>query len=576
MIGTFAYLIFNTARNKIRSIARRLRSPRYAIGFLLGLGYFWLVFGRPFNSSARNAAPSIASLSTIQTGMSVMLFVVFCGIWLFGGDTMILAFSEAEVALLFPSPVSRRALILYKLARAQLPILLNVAVWSVILRRGTLQLPVPFTAAGIWIVFTTLMLHRVGGALVRAGTVENLAARRVKRAIGVMLVFSILAGVVFALIISPLASLHADSPSDPAEMLKAAVKFMRSPGIQVILFPFNILIAPVYAPTIGDWAKAMVPALGIFGLHLLWVLRADARFEEAAAAASATLAKRLEAMRARRNPTLASEAPRKAQRRTIALAPTGFPAVAIAWKNVLQFRNVVKPLAILRIPALAIGLAGYIGWKTGHFGQAMVGASLVMALLIPFGVNMTVRSDLRTDMLHLPLLKSLPIAGGDLVLMEVLSSAIPMAVLQVLFVAVAAATLLFGPQAPPVAPGALAAAVVMTPIVCVVLCTAYCTILNGTAVLFPAWIQLGQPGTGGVEMMGQMILTSFANVLAIALLLIIPAGVGGAAWYGLQAYPPIATGVSLLLGCVALASECYGIMLALGQAFERAEPQQVA
>ncbi|HEY2850515.1 MAG TPA: hypothetical protein VGI97_11600, partial [Gemmatimonadaceae bacterium] len=376
-----------------------------------------------------------------------------------------------------------------------------------------------------------------------------------------------------ALIVAPLTALRSDASSDPASLLRAVLTFMQSRGVQTLLLPFRVMIAPVYAPSLVEWAKAMVPALGILGLHLWWVLRADERFEEAAAAASATVAKRIEAVRARRGGALAPEVMRKG-RRTIALAPTGFPAAAIAWKNVLQLRNVVKPLALLRLPVLVIGVAGYVGWKTGYLLQATFAASLVMALLIPFGINMTVRSDLRTDMLHLPLLKSLPITGGDLVLMEVLSSALPMAALQIIFVAIGAATLLLKPDLKtPLGP--LAVGLAMMPVVCIVLCTAYCTILNAAAVLFPAWIHLGQPGTGGIEMIGQTLLTSIANVLAILLMLIIPAGVGGAVWYGLQSYPAIAIGAGTLLGCVALGSECYGVMLALGHAFERAEPQQV-
>jgi ABC-2 type transport system permease protein len=573
VIGTFAYLIVNTMRNRVQSHARRLKSPRYAIGFLLGIGYFWMVFGRRFNSFGAGA-PAPALLDSLATLMSVVIFAVFCGIWIFGGDSTSLAFSEAEVAFLFPAPVPRRALILYKLARGQLPILLNVVVWSAILRRGTGLLPIPFTGAAIWVVFTTLALHRLGGALMRAGTVENIAAKRTRRVIGAAFVLIVMTAVIVGLVVVPLTALHTDASSDPRNLLKAVMTFMQSPGVRTVLFPFHLLVAPVYAPSLAAWAKTMVPALGILGLHLWWVLRADERFEEAAAAASTALAKRIETIRSRRGGALSPEITR-AGRRTIALAPTGFPAVAIAWKNVLQFRNVVKPLTLLRLPVLVIGVAAYVGWKTGNLAPAIMGASLVMAFLIPFGVNMSVRSDLRTDMLHLPLLKSLPIAGGDLVLMEVLSSSLPMAALQILFVAIAAGTVLFVPNSLPIPPGALAGGLVAVPIVCLVLCTAYCTILNASAVLFPAWIRLGQPGTGGIEMMGQTILTALANVLAQLLLLIVPAALGGAVWYVLKSYPAVAVGTGLLLGCVALSSECYGIMLALGQAFERAEPQQV-
>ena len=51
-------------------------------------------------------------------------------------------------------------------------------------------------------------------------------------------------------------------------------------------------------------------------------------------------------------------------------------------------------------------------------------------MLIVFGGRL-IRNDLRQDMQHLPLLKTLPIAPGDLMLAEVASGALPMAALQI-------------------------------------------------------------------------------------------------------------------------------------------------
>ncbi len=44
--GALAFLITRTTRNRIMRQVARVKSPRYALALLVGIGYFWLVFGR--------------------------------------------------------------------------------------------------------------------------------------------------------------------------------------------------------------------------------------------------------------------------------------------------------------------------------------------------------------------------------------------------------------------------------------------------------------------------------------------------------------------------------------------------
>ena len=79
--------------------------------------YLWGFFLRPVE---RAGAATIVFLGQ-PTEMLVTLLVVvtLMGPWVFGSDTLALAFTQAEVSMLFPAPLSRRALIGYKLFRAQ-------------------------------------------------------------------------------------------------------------------------------------------------------------------------------------------------------------------------------------------------------------------------------------------------------------------------------------------------------------------------------------------------------------------------------------------------------------------------
>src|SRR5690606_1671410 len=102
---------------------------------------------------------------------------------------------------------------------------------------------------------------------------------------------------------------------------------------RIALWPARIAVAPVYAETAAAWLQAIVPALLLLAAHLLWVVRADAAFEEAAVSAAAWRASRV-----RDRASGGATDPRSLARRISArlpLAPIGRPAVALLWKNTL-------------------------------------------------------------------------------------------------------------------------------------------------------------------------------------------------------------------------------------------------
>jgi ABC-2 type transport system permease protein len=577
VIGAFAYLIYNSTRNRLISQARRLRTPRYAIGFVLGLLYFWGFLGRNLFRAPGRSIPSpisgLAGTSPFETLAPIFIAIVIAGIWIFGGDMSALAFSEAEVAMLLPAPVARRTLVKYKLAQSQLVILINVIIWTFILRRASGTLPGVFSAVSVWVMFTTLSLHRMGEALHRASRGEYRAAGQKPK--WMAKVFATVAGLLifFAFLAVPLSQIGSPDGSNPLAFLKNIWTFLESPGVRTVLYPFHLVIAPAFAPTVAAWATAMLPALGIVALHLFWVLSSDAAFEEAAALASTERAKKIDAMRSRR--TVQFDRDGTDVKKTISLSPTGIPAVAIVWKNAIALKRTIKPGALLRLPILVFAAAAYFGWKSGDPARAIAIVSFFMAIMLPLIALQVLRNDLRSDMLHLPFLKSLPLAGADLVLAEVGSSAIIMAAMQFLLFVTAGVALMLSPNVSAVRFKLVLGILLTLPFTLIALDGALCTIVNGAAVLFPGWIRLGPSGPGGVEVMGQMMLSMAMSFLAFALMLLMPVALGAGAWYLLSANPIVAVVVAGVLGSVTLAAESYGMIIALGVSFERAEPQQI-
>jgi hypothetical protein len=575
MMGAFAYLLFNSTRNRLLSQLRRLRTPRYAIGFVLGIAYFWGFLGRNLLNRPRFpvGTPVTAAVgSPLETLAPAFVAIVIIGIWIFGGEMSALAFSEAEVSMLLTAPVPRRGLILYKLAQSQILILINVVIWTFILRRGSSTLPGPLAAASVWVMLTTLNLHRMGEALTRASNVEYRAAGKQKKRIAGIFFAVLFTAIVAMLVLEPLAALGSPDAKNPFAFLKSILQFFESPGVRTALYPFRLVIAPSFAKSASAWALAMLPALGIVLLHVWWVLRSDAAFEEAAAMASTAQAKRIEAIRSRRT-TL--QPPTSAGTRTIALAPTGWPVMAIVWKNAIALRRTIKPGALLRLPILAFGAAALFGWKAGDPALSIAITAFFMAVLLPLIAMQVLRNDLRSDMMHLPLLKSLPLAAADLVFAEIASGTVIMATSQFVLFAIAGIALAKSSGKLPAPAGILIGIYLALPVTLLALDGAICTLINGAAVLFPGWVRLGPGGAGGVEMMGQAMLSMIASLLAFLLMLLIPGALAAGAWFLLKSVPTAAVLVACLLAAAVLGAEIYVMIQLLGAAFERAEPQQI-
>jgi hypothetical protein len=98
------------------------------------------------------------------------------------------------------------------------------------------------------------------------------------------------------------------------------------------------------------------------------------------------------------------------------------------------------------------------------------------------------------------------------------------------------------------------------------------TIQNATAVLFPAWIRIGPTFTGGVEALGQNVLSFAGVVICLVIALIAPTFIGLVIAHCERDEPAVGLGTAIVVASIVLAAETYGIIRLLGRAFDRAEP----
>jgi hypothetical protein len=566
VIRVFVYLAWRSAANRLSRQLAQLRNPRYLAALAFGLAYIWIV---AVEQRPQTSTPVLVGARWVEVlGALGVVGAVLWG-WVFGVERRVLSFTPAEVTFLFSGPVPRRGLVQYKLLRNQLLILFNSLLWTLILARERFGASPWLRALSIWILLTTISFHRLGASFVRTSLLEHGRIALRHRVVSLVLLGAGLVGIVWS-VQDALPDLAAGWAAGPIPFLDALAEAAAAPLPRTLLAPFRALVRPLAAHSFEEWLRSLGPALLLLVLHYIWVIRADTAFEEAAAEASLLRAREASA---RRGP---SATPRLAHRRLpllLRLAPTGWSAGALLWKNLLavvrtrRTRNMVAAFAVGAVAAGALSFQGdgTVAEIVGWLATTWAGLSIVIG-------PQWVRNDLRSDLLKLDLLRSYPLPGRSVVAAETAASTLVLTVMQLGLLLIAYLAFLgIADVEPPLAlrTTLLAAAVVCLPGINFL----GMLIHNGTALLFPAWVHLGSSRPGGVEALGQNMLMIVAYSALLAAALVVPAALGSGmaslllstlGWWA------VAPGIVFLLGGIAV--EALLLVRWLGRVFERMEP----
>ncbi len=563
MTGPLGYLAARSVRNRLARQLRRLRTPRYAVALLLGLAYLWAVGVHQRPSPAR----ADVSPQTVELLAAIGVLVVVLWTWLFGADRRALAFSRAEVTFLFPAPLTRRALIQYKLLRGQFLILFNVLLWTFLLSGGW-DATGPWRRAGaIWVLLTVLALHRLGVALLRNSLLEHGRVAIKGRAATLALVA--LVGVMVAVdAVRAAPALQAAWDIGLEAFFAAAGEVAARPVPSALLFPFRLLVRPMLAESWGDWLRSMLPALGLLAVHYIWVMRSDAAFEESAAAAALTR---------QRSGRRGASASRFVARRIPPLAPTGWPAGALLWKNLAavvrtgRARTTLIGFAAagLVITGLSIGgnsatLLEIVGWL----------AAMWAGLFLILGPQW-VRNDLRSDLSRLAVLRSYPLRGRTVVAAEAAGSttvltAVELGLLGIAYLAFRGSEVIEPPAE--LRTAVLVAAVVFLPAINFLAML----IQNGVALVLPGWVRVGPDRPVGVEALGHNMLMMLGFVAVLAALLVVPAAAAAGIFLELEPFAGRWAALPAAAAALTVATlEARLLLSRLGRVFEATDPSSV-
>jgi ABC-2 type transport system permease protein len=575
MVRALLYLRVMSLIGLVTSRIRRLKQPKYLSGAVVGVAYFYLIYIRraapPHNARPGPPVPSLpAEGFTIFFDLAALALLLMLVVnWAIPRRAS-LAFSEAEIAFLFPAPVNRRLLLHYRLLGSQLGIAFTVLILTVALGRGVGPAGnVWFHVIGWWLILFTLNLHFIGTSFVYSKLMNRSLTSGRERAARV----GVVSIVVLGLIVWTASTLRLPQSGDIGslnEFLKYLASQLHSGPLPWLLAIPRLVVAPYFATTGRAFLLALGFALIILIAHYIWVIHIQVSFEEASIARAEKRAARLEA--AKRG-DWRGQAARKAQRPPFELRDSGRPEVAFLWKNLFSGGPIARPRAAIIAALLMLGGCEWLVQRLDLepmriFFWIVFGS--ILGVLLFFGSMMT-RQDLRTDLPNTDILKSYPLHGWQVVLGELLT---PLATLSTtIWFLLLAEFLLFPANTltwfDPALRGAaaLSAAAIAPPLVAIQL-----LVLNAAVLIFPAWTQsAGNRAERGIEVLGQRIIF-VAGLFLITTIALIPAAIGATLIF-LVANWLAGTFTAILLAAIAvvliLSVEASLGVLWLGDRFER-------
>jgi len=574
MTSALPYLIFMSWRNRLVTRFKRLKQPKYLFGAIVGGLYFYFYFFRWMFRSRAGGNPTAGLFSGIDPvlfeliGGGILGAFVFSA-WIFPSKRVALTFSEAEIAFLFPAPISRRTLIHFKLLRSQLAILITVLFLTLLSARSGSWTRAAIHAGGWWLVLSTLSLHFLGASLERTRLLDHGLTNWHRRLIVLGLILGVAVWVLLwaRQALPPLTTADFESVST---ITAYAESLLTSGPLPYVLAPFRLVVKPYLAADVSSFLLALGPAVLVLLVHYVWVVRTNVAFEEASIEASQRLAERVAAVRA--GNWQSANQKQKRRRAPFKLRPVGSPMIALLWKNLINAGSILTFRFGIIVLAIALGLSVGFRGGGGESGWPMMIASMaaVLALWSLFFGPQVLRQDFRRELPQMDMLKVLPLPSWQIALGQILTPVVLLTGAQWLLVLLA---VIFGLQAgsahmsPALIAGVGFSAAVLFP--CLNLISLI--IPNAAVLLFPAWFQTGKDAPHGIEATGQRLIFALGQFLAL-ILSIVPAGGVFAIFFFIfrLVFPPWAVLpiASLAAAIGLLITGGFGVFL-LGRLFER-------
>lgn len=556
-VNALGYLVTRSLANGVLFRVRRLRRPKYLFGALLGAAYFYFYFGGFLGSSRMpwGAGKGTPSPFDPEIGAAILFLATILLSWILPASRAAIGFTEAEIAFLFPAPITRRTLVIMRLLKSQFGLLLFSVFMTLLAGQFHFGADAWFRIGGWWVIMNTLNLHRLGASFALQRLRERGMADGKRRTVVVLALVALAVLVEYTRRRLPTPPDLGTIAGGGAEFTRYISQILHTGPLPYLLAPFKLVMAPNFTHDAVAFLRALLPALGIMALHFIWVVRADVSFEDASIEAAKTRAAFLAARG--RGELRARSGSDKARTPLWRLRPTGFAPIAFVWKSLLKAggrRTLTRWAGFFA--ALAAG-----AWALGHAGALsptlktvaiIIGAGCYITLLISFVmIGQHASAQLRQGIAAMDLLKTYPIPGWQLALGELAGPVALGTLMQWSSLGIATMLLRLSGPTHEIAPLILSIAGVVALLLPVFnLSTAILPCAG--ALLFPGWFRPQEAATPGLESTGLKLILGIAQMLAVIVALIPVVFFGAVAFFAAGKFTAILEWRALAAGGTAI------------------------
>jgi hypothetical protein len=556
-VNALGYLVTRSFVNGVLFRLRRLRQPKYLLGAILGAAYFYFYFGR-FLAVSRmpwGAESGPASPHGLEIGAAILFVATIVLSWILPASRAAIAFTEAEIAFLFPAPITRRTLVIMRLVKSQFALLLFSAFMTLLSGRFHLGSEVWMRIGGWWVIMNTLNMHRLGASFALQRLRERGMADGKRRVLVVLVLVAFVALLEFMRRSLPPPPDLATALRGGGEITNYIVQLLHTGPLRYVLAPFKLIVAPNFAHEGVTFLRALLPAFGIMALHFIWVVRADVSFEDASIEAAK---KRAAFLAARgRGELRARGKSDKARTPLWRLRPTGFAPIAFIWKSLLKsggrrtLGRWAAFFAVLAAGAFALGRVEDLT-KPLVVTAFIIGGGCYIALLISFVmIGQLSAAQLRQGIATMDLLKTYPIPGWQIALGELAGPVLLGSLMQWCSLGIG---LMLLSIAPPLHPhlGTITAIVGGIALLLPIFNLSTAILPCAGALLYPGWFRPQENAAPGIENTGMKLILGIAQLLAVVVAMIPVAFFGAVAWFALGKFTAAAEWQALAAGGTAM------------------------
>jgi hypothetical protein len=518
MIRTFALLTLRSFKNRFVRAVKRLREPRYLVSTIAALFYFWFMVFRRMMVSGKSPMKMMTGDFAADASGIVLLGILLIA-WALPDQAGGIEFSESEIAFLFPAPLTRAQLLLYKVFRMQPRILISATIVTVIgLRAGKF--------VGLWLLFTTLSIYFMTARIARA----RLKFAGIGFLIRLPIVLLLIAGAVWILRADLI-----DGHTPPIRTFRQGMiaNPFDAPATRALLFLPRALGALAYPPNLGTFLISFAITAAFAALLFLAAARLNVAYEDASIVLAQKKLQRTmrgtgrhqagRAITFRRFPPL------------FRLRPTHRPEVAVLWKNLIASMRIASPWMIMMIFFAIAAVVSPLVWPLPGIAAACGSMLGVLACGFPFFGPLLFAQDLRLDLSRIEILKTLPISGERLLMAEMAAPLSVVAAIEMLFL-VAASVVFHNVTESRLAELSSPQLVVIGLLFTIPICGAQLLIHNAVPILLPAWAIRSKEEPRGFAVTGQRLVLFFGNLFVLGVALIPAALLFIPAWWVTHKY----------------------------------------